>query len=296
MSLSWIACMVTVAALSSCAVDGEIMVAGESFATGAPVVGWREAGGYDGQQESCWFAADRVLPSRPANGCDTPKRYSTRKLGGLDDDVRARVAVEGWTIELLRERVDQVVVHFDACGCSKRCFEVLHDVRGLSCHFLLDVDGTIYQTLDLAARARHATIANDRSIGIEIAQIGAYADTAVLDKWYAPLPDGRRRITLPASLGDPAIRTPNFVGRTSRPGIFLGPQNGRDLMQYDFTEEQYRSLEKLLFSLREIFPRIAARVPRAAGGAIPTDALPRAAFDWERIARALGPHRSGEDR
>jgi N-acetyl-anhydromuramyl-L-alanine amidase AmpD len=37
---------------------------------------------------------------------------------------------------------------------------------------MLDLDGTIYQTLDLKERASHATIANSRSIGIEIANMG----------------------------------------------------------------------------------------------------------------------------
>ena len=51
---------------------------------------------------------------------------------------------------------------------------MLHDLRGLSVHFMLDLDGTIYQTLDLKEGAWHATVANGRSIGIEIANIGAY--------------------------------------------------------------------------------------------------------------------------
>jgi N-acetyl-anhydromuramyl-L-alanine amidase AmpD len=41
-------------------------------------------------------------------------------------------------------------------------------------HFLLDVDGTIYQTLDLHEKAFHATYANDFSIGVEIAHPGAW--------------------------------------------------------------------------------------------------------------------------
>ena len=52
----------------------------------------------------------------------------------------------------------------------------LHDRRGLSVHFLLDVDGTLYQTLDLRERAWHAgesffrgrRCCNDFSIGIEL--------------------------------------------------------------------------------------------------------------------------------
>ena len=34
---------------------------------------------------------------------------------------------------------------------------------------MLDVDGTIYQTLDVKERAWHATTSNTRAVGIEIA-------------------------------------------------------------------------------------------------------------------------------
>ena len=308
-----------VGCVAGCAADEGMIVAGERFPTEAPLVTFLEADGYDGQREHCWFDPQRILPTRPASGCDTPRRYSERRVGGLPSDVADAVADQGWTLELLQMRIDQVVVHFDVCGCSKRCFEVLHDVRGLSCHFLIDVDGAVYQTLDLAARARHATIANDRSVGIEIAQIGAYRDTRVLEEWYAPADHGHMRITFPAEFGDPGLREPGFVGYTARPGLFRGPQNGRELIQYDFTSEQYQSLGQILRSLRAVFPAIEARVPRGADGRVPTGALshqafsafrgvlghhhvqtnkddPGPAFDWERIAAAIregvqSPHR-----
>ena len=61
-----------------------------------------------------------------------------------------------------------VVLHWDECVSSHDCFHVLLE-RKLSAHLLLDDDGTVYQTLDLAeARAWHARQANDRSVGIEI--------------------------------------------------------------------------------------------------------------------------------
>jgi len=290
--------------------DDHVIVLGQPFATEAPVVTWHDEGGYDGHQETCWFTPERQLPSAPANGCDTLRRYSQRRTGHLPAALQSMVAERGWEMDSLRDRIDQVVLHFDACGCSRRCFEVLHDIRGLSCHFLIDVDGTVYQTLDLAARARHATIANDRSIGIEIAQIGAYRDTKPLEAWYAPAAFGHMQLTFPETLGDPAIRTPGFVGYTARPGLFRGLQNGRDLVQYDFTEEQYRSLELLLRSLRTVFPRISPQVPRTEDGQVATGVLPRAqflqftgvlghhhvqanksdpgpAFHWERIASVL---------
>lgn len=61
------------------------------------------------------------------------------------------------------------VNHWDVCTSSKGCFSVL-DKRGLSVHFLVDNDGTIYQTLDMQHIAWHAgsTLTNKQSLGVEI--------------------------------------------------------------------------------------------------------------------------------
>lgn len=64
--------------------------------------------------------------------------------------------------------VDLLVLHWDGCRSSQECHRVLVE-RQLSAHLLVDGDGAVYQTLDLAAdRAWHAKGFNDRSIGIEI--------------------------------------------------------------------------------------------------------------------------------
>ena len=118
------------------------------------------------------------------------------------------------------------MIHFDACGTSKKCFEVLHDERGLSVHFMLDLDGTIYQTLDLKEGAWHATKANGRSIGIEIANIGTFqdADSARVARWYARDDDGRTRITLP----DPAPSPPSAgSGPSARAATSPSPATSR---------------------------------------------------------------------
>jgi N-acetyl-anhydromuramyl-L-alanine amidase AmpD len=258
--------------------QGTIIVAGEAFTTQAPIVTWVDPGGYDGQRETCWFR-DNVLPTRPAQGCNEPRRYGSRRTRDLDPALAAAVERDGWTLPNVLERVDQVVVHFDVCGCSKRCFEVLHDIRGLSCHFLLDVDGTVYQTLDLAHRGRHATIANDRSIGIEIAHIGAYPDLDVLRRWYQGDDTGRLTIVFPESIGDPKIRTPGFVAHPARDELIHGPINDQDLYQYDFTAEQYASLTTLLRALSDIFPRIPLDAPRDDKGQVIPRTLSREAFD-----------------
>lgn len=61
------------------------------------------------------------------------------------------------------------VCHWDVCLSSESCFKVLNN-RGLSVHFLIDNDGTIYQTMDMNDVAYHAGSRkwNDRSIGVEI--------------------------------------------------------------------------------------------------------------------------------
>jgi len=61
------------------------------------------------------------------------------------------------------------VNHWDVCLNSKACQSVL-DKRGISVHFLIDNDGTIYQTLDMQHAAWHAGSerANRASVGVEI--------------------------------------------------------------------------------------------------------------------------------
>jgi N-acetyl-anhydromuramyl-L-alanine amidase AmpD len=82
--------------------------------------------------------------------------------------------------------------------------------------------------------------------------------------------------------------------------------HGEELAQYDFTPEQYASLEALTAALVRLFPRIALDAPRASGGAVRGDTLtseelarfrgilghfhigahkvdPGPAFDWERF-------------
>jgi hypothetical protein len=61
------------------------------------------------------------------------------------------------------------VCHWDVCLSSESCYKVLQQ-RGLSVHFLIDNDGTIYQTMDMNDVAYHAGSRkwNDASIGVEI--------------------------------------------------------------------------------------------------------------------------------
>jgi N-acetyl-anhydromuramyl-L-alanine amidase AmpD len=172
--------------------------------------------------------------------------------------------------------VDQFVLHYDVCGTSRACFNVLHDHRGLSVHFLLDVDGTLYQTLDLKERAWHATTSNDRSIGIEIANMGAYppGETTVLDRWYARDEAGRTLLRIPESPIGTGVRTEDFVGRPDRAEPVRGVVQGQELVQYDLTPQQYAALIRLTAVLCTAFPKIRCDYPRDAEGRLVTVKLP----------------------
>lgn len=65
--------------------------------------------------------------------------------------------------------VRMFINHWDVCVSSHSCQRVL-DRRGISVHFLLDADGTIYQTMDCQHVGFHAgsRSANNWSIGVEI--------------------------------------------------------------------------------------------------------------------------------
>ena len=68
-----------------------------------------------------------------------------------------------------KRKIRYFVNHWDVCLSSNSCQNVL-DKRGISVHFLIDNDGTIYQTMDMQHAAWHAGSArtNRPSIGVEI--------------------------------------------------------------------------------------------------------------------------------
>ncbi|MFM8469052.1 MAG: N-acetylmuramoyl-L-alanine amidase, partial [Limisphaerales bacterium] len=148
--------------------------------------------------------------------------------------------------------------------------------RCLSVHFMLDLDGTIYQTLDLKERAWHATTSNTRSIGIEIANIGAFSpgQQRMFEEWYQRDDSGWPRVVIPSRSGDTGILTPNFIARPARREPVLGPVQGRPMQQYDFTPDQYAALVKLTATLCRVFPNLRCDYPKDAAGGLITSKLP----------------------
>ena len=212
---------------SSVAAQGHgtsIVVAGQLVDVGRTVVLWTDDQGFNGYEKRC---IDQF-----GGCCDEDwERYSTRK--GLTQR----------TLPDLQEVVSQFVLHFDGCVNSRSCFKSMHNrVRpsggcGLSAHFMIDADGTIYQTLDLAERAFHAEQSNSTSVGVEICNRGRYnpSEMSRLPAEYRTRP--RRIVVI----------------------------NGFTYDAYDFRPEQYDSLLALTRTLLRIFPKIKPIIPEKDG-------------------------------
>lgn len=81
--------------------------------------------------------------------------------------------------------------HWDVCLNSRSCNDVLNK-RGISVHFLIDNDGTIYQTMDMQHGAWHAGSGaiNKASVGVEISN----AFYTKHQNWYVKNGYGERPI------------------------------------------------------------------------------------------------------
>ncbi len=284
--------------------NDQIVVCGDRFSIGTPVVLWSDPGGYD---------AYATTPALPETGAAALRYKSGRTWANADRPLTRNELTEG---------IDLFVLHYDVCGYSRRCFDVLHNKRGLSVHFLLDVDGTLYQTLDLRDQAWHGREVNPRSIGIEIANIGAYAgggdpeldgshDTnqlsGILRDWYVPR-NGGLFLKLPADIATTQIRSAGPF-RSNRPELVRGAIHGKSYLQADFTPQQYAAVARLARGLNRVFPRIRLDAPRDPAGAVRSDKLsaeelagfsgiighyhvttskidPGPAFDWEFFLRS----------
>lgn len=226
--------------------SGELIICERRIKIDAPLVNW---------QDAPQFSAYRLCGYRGAHG-EPPGPYPFNPARGMERRLsryRLRKELQGRRNDeaTLKRLIRQCVIHHDGAESSADCFHILHDERGLSAHFLVDNDGTIYQTLDLGDLAFHAQSANSSSIGIEVCNRG--------------------RVELPSSA---ASRRGRDAQRVSI--------HGYDYLAWTFTEAQYISLGKLLRALLRIFPLLPCAYPRDAG------LIQTALAQPERFAGVLG--------
>lgn len=252
--------------------SGDIIICERRIAIGTPVVNWQDDPRFSAYRR-CGYRGEHdtvpvPYPFHPASGMEQrTMRYRPRKelLGRRTD------------LGVLKRVIRQTVLHHDGAESSAQCFHVLHDERGLSAHFLIDNDGTIYQTLDLADVAFHAQTANSNSIGIELCNRG--------------------RVGLPASEASQKGREPQWVR-----------VHGYEYHTWSFTAAQYQALSQLLSALLSIFPELARAYPNNGGPIYSALAAPErfsgilghyhltarkwdpGCFDFARLMKSVGGH------
>lgn len=218
-----------------------IIVCGQRFDVGQRVVTYADDAQFSAYTLHRTDKPSEIYPFQPAKGMgQMAGRYRERRLIGSDR-----------SIERLKQVIRQFVVHHDGCQDSKTCFHVLHNERGLSVHFLIDNDGTIYQTLDLVDCAFQAAGVNEISIGVEL-----------------------------ANRGD-AQRFPNdYHGKRDKVTCTI---QGHQFLAYAYTKAQMDTMISLGKSLARIFPNLPQSYPQVNG-----DPLWRAMPDPREFQGYLG--------
>ena len=101
-----------------------------------------------------------------SNGNYFPIKWPKVKLWFEGDGLRL---AKGFKKHVGERKPSFFVCHWDVCLSSEMCHRVLKQ-RGISVHFAIDNDGTIYQFMDMNDVAWHAGSRkwNEKSIGVEI--------------------------------------------------------------------------------------------------------------------------------
>jgi N-acetylmuramoyl-L-alanine amidase len=226
--------------------SGNLIIAGQTFRIDAPVINFREPPYWDATREYCIPTATDPRPACkpggvPYGNLPTPytKRYSTRPM--------LRRYGNNPPIEAVKSVIKQFVLHHDGCSSADMCFAVLQNERGLSCHFLVDNDGTIYQTIDLALMAYHAAEWNTSSIGVEFCNRG---DAKKEPAYYSSGKRGPQRNVKPCRI------------------------NGHTILAFDYTPLQYDAFLKLARALQRLLPNLPAEFPQSTAGVQSWDTMP----------------------
>ena len=227
--------------------SGNLIIAGQVFHVDAPIVNWREPPYWDATREFCMPTVTDPAPACKAGVPYGPlpspytKRYALRpalRHYGMNPPLDAVKAV-----------VKQFVVHHDGCSTSDMCFSVLQNERGLSVHFMIDNDGVIYQTIDLAWMAYHAADWNIASIGVELCNRG---DASLDRNYYASGRAGPPRGTRNCKI------------------------NGNTFKAFEYTAAQMDALGRLCRELRKLLPNLPMEFPQSSPGVQSWGTLPRA--------------------
>ena len=115
----------------------------------------------------------------------------------LPSDPNGLEHTSGFQEQKRKRNVSMFVTHWDVCLNSRTCYKILQK-RGISIHFAIDNDGTIYQFLDMNHIGWHASsrTINKKAVGVEIAN--AYYPK--YQSWYKKNGFGERPMITDASV------------------------------------------------------------------------------------------------
>jgi len=215
----------------------EIIVCGERHVIGCPVYHFKDNRQFSAYHP-CGHKGHRGAP---------PDVHPFHAFTNMDKAIyryrqRPEIGKERNDLSVLQRIVRQLVVHHDGVDSSETCFHVLHDEKGLSAHFLIDNDGVIYQTLDLADMAFHATGVNSASIGVEMCNRGL------------------------VSIDPNFYNTKSPTRKRAKPVLI----HGESYEMWEYTDEQYEALACLSAHLLRIFPNLPSVAPEDESGVIST--------------------------
>ena len=147
-----------------------LIIANQTFKTDAPIVNFMDPPYWNATSHNC-FITDNDPVNKCTPGKDGMVPYGNLPMGPYTQRYTSRPALRRYganpPLDAVKAVIRQFVVHHDGCASSDMAFSVMQNERGLSCHFLIDNDGTIFQTIDLALAAYHAAEWNFGSIGVE---------------------------------------------------------------------------------------------------------------------------------
>jgi hypothetical protein len=213
-----------------------IVICGQKFDIGTRVVLWNEKNGLNGYDQSkvVVYEEDRKTGKKIAKTI-SGKRYGSRTLQKLN-------------LSGLQNVVTQFFLHHSGLYHSSTTFNVLHNERKLSVHFILDDDGTLYQTLDLVECAWHGGKNNKCSVGIEI--------------------DSRAMANQkPDAYDEYNQKKYNVLPRNK----VLDNIHGNWITGYDYNDNQYKTLIRLGKVLMEAFPKMNKNVSGTMVADFPRD-------------------------
>ncbi len=200
------------------------------------------------------------------------RHYGKRNLGQREVDEPGA----------LKRAVHQVVIQADGSRDSRAAHaEMLEGER--STHFMIDWDGTIYQSLDPIFAARNGA--------------GAGTISVHLNNRLRNLRRWRHRRAAMYSEGHPALAAGSPAAHHRRSRSAIRRINGMRVKSWGYTDAQYSALIGLLSALTRYFPNIAADFAYGPRGTVSEHAMTRpegfsgilAGWHWDDDTWAPGP-------